>query len=118
MLQTYSYYHFVYSCTVCLPLIALIQISYTPVGVGDDIGHYQLFPSQTNFVDGVVTIVKTFGWRQLSILTQSEPPFIQASEPLLYNVVNYNLPGDVQSIQGSRKIKILGGWGAQPRMVC
>ena len=57
------------------------QVSYTPAGVTEDVlgNHFQLYPSERNLALALVAVVKEYGWRQLSILTQNEQPFIQVS---------------------------------------
>ena len=58
-----------------------MQISYTPGKVVEEHGegYFQLYPSERNLALALVAVVKEYGWRQLSILTQNELPFIQVS---------------------------------------
>ena len=62
-----------------------MQVSYTPAGVSENVvrNHFQLYHSERNLVPALVAVVKEYGWRQLSILTQNEQPFIQVSSIIL-----------------------------------
>ena len=62
-------------------MVHFFQVSYTPVGDAENAveNHFQLYPSERNLALALVAVVKEYGWRQLSILTQNEQPFIQVS---------------------------------------
>ena len=60
-----------------------VPVSFTPAGVAEKGAtmeiHFQLYPSEKNLALALVVVVKEYGWRQLSILTQNEHSFIQVS---------------------------------------
>ena len=75
-------------CLIRVLSTNFLQVSYTPAGeyrttVGN---HFQLYPSERNLALALVAVVKEYGWRQLSILTQNEQPFIQVSEAIMAKV--------------------------------
>ena len=62
--------------------IIVLQVSYTPAGETEGTtvrNHFQLYPAERNLALALVAVVKEYGWRQLSILTQNEQPFIKVS---------------------------------------
>ena len=65
---------------ILLVYITFLQVSYSPAGVAEEAiveNHFQLYPSENNLALALLAVVKEYGWRQLSILTQNEQPFIQ-----------------------------------------
>ena len=69
---------------ICI-LHGFMQVSYTPAGVAENIveNHFQLYPSERSHALALMAVVKEYGWRQLSILTQNENPFIQVSSIII-----------------------------------
>ena len=74
-----------------------MQVSYSPAGENEDKNnahHFQLYPSERNLDVALVAVVREYGWRQLSILTQNEQPFIQVSM-LIAEAYSYYTTGNV-----------------------
>ena len=70
--------------------IYILQVSYTPAGMAENVlNHFQLYPSENNLALALVAVVKEYGWRQLSILTQNEQPFIQVSGVHVVYITTY-----------------------------
>ena len=57
------------------PVLGSRKISYD----NSKNGHFQLYPSDDASSNAIVSVVKQFGWKQISILTQNEQPFIQVN---------------------------------------
>ena len=78
-------YNYNYMCRYAhMFIIISLQISYTPsssrhfdrdaVNSG---GPYELYPSNNNLVHALVSVMRSFKWSQISIITQNEYPFLK-----------------------------------------
>ena len=53
--------------------------------------YYQLYPSVEPVIQTLVTVIKFYGWSQISIITEVEKPFLEVSIRSLFfenNIIN------------------------------
>ena len=82
-----SYYYRAIIIIIIMRRCVIVQVSYTPSlrGISRSTAsyssstpsYYQLFPSDSNIIPALVSVLKAYHWRQMTIISEKEDLFLQ-----------------------------------------